>query len=142
MGGDLKGILEALVVGPFCTRFSSPSPHSHPFLTFSLGFREATPLRSVGAKPGKAAGGRPEHAVGGTTTTLTSIPRAAAPLPEPLDSMAAPEEPGSPTEAPQPAVEEEEEETKTFKDLVRVVSLWTAGARRRQRPVALDPGWW
>ncbi|XP_027999760.1 probable ATP-dependent RNA helicase DDX47 isoform X2 [Eptesicus fuscus] len=30
--------------------------------------------------------------------------------------MAAPEEPGSPTEAPQPAVEEEEE-TKTFKDL-------------------------
>lgn len=33
--------------------------------------------------------------------------------------MAAPEDAGSPAEAPQPAVEEEE--TKTFKDLVRVV---------------------
>lgn len=57
--------------------------------------------------------------------------------------MAASEEHDSPTEVPQPAVEEEE--TKTFKDLVRVMTLacrCTPSARRRQRLVTLDPGRW
>lgn len=56
--------------------------------------------------------------------------------------MAAPEEHDSPTEAPQPAVGEEE--TKTFKDLVSVddadsfLSRWRP---LRQRPVALESSW-
>lgn len=62
--------------------------------------------------------------------------RAANPLPEPPDNMEAPEEHDSPTEAPQPAVEEEE--TRTFKDLVRVddcgFSAPAPGAGREQLP--------
>jgi hypothetical protein len=57
--------------------------------------------------------------------------------------MAAPEEHDSSTEALQPAVEEEEE-TKTFKDLVRKGDAWcffcTAGSRLRQGSDSLDPG--
>ena len=70
-----------------------------------------------------------------TTTTSNGGLRTAHPLPEPRGNMAAPEEPGSATEAPQPALEEEE--AKTFKDLVRVddtAFFSTPGARRGQRP--------
>lgn len=74
MGGDLKGILEALVIGPFCTGLSSASPHPYPFLTFPLGFREATALRPVGAKPGKAAGGRPRTRGRGNYNYITQHP--------------------------------------------------------------------
>lgn len=79
-------------------------------LTFSLHFHEAALSRQ------DHRGAPRTRLQGRTTTTFTGVPRAADPLPEPADDMAAPEEHDSPSEDPQPAVEEE---TKTFKDLVR-----------------------
>lgn len=54
MGGDLKGISEALVVGPFCTGFSSASPHiSVPNFRTRFPRRHSPPVRWCKTRQGR-----------------------------------------------------------------------------------------